>query len=80
MSSLSYLNNLSSQLLLSAEERISIGVSLGFLQTNLKKWSHYVDIQEQSVFGSFDRETILPRRYDEGSDVDYMIVFNNTNN
>ena len=80
MSVLTYLNSLSSQLVLSTEERISIGVSLGFLKTKLSNWSHSSDIQEQSVFGSFDRETILPRRYDEGSDVDYMIVFNNTNN
>lgn len=80
MSVLSYLTSLSSQLVLSTTERISIGISIGNLETNLKKWSHFTDIQEHTVFGSYDRETILPRKYDEGSDVDYMIVFNNTNN
>lgn len=80
MSVLSYLTSLSSQLVLSTEERISIGVSLGFLQSNLAKWSHSSDILEQAIFGSFDRDTILPRKYDEGSDVDYMIVFKNPNN
>ena len=79
MSVLSYLTNLSSQLVLSTEERISIGVSLGFLKTKLSNWSHSSDIQEQAVFGSYDRDTILPRKYDEGSDVDYMIVFKNPN-
>src|SRR5574344_142561 len=80
MSILTYLTRLSSQLVLSTEERISIGVSLGFLKTKLSNWSHSSDIQEQAVFGSYDRDTILPRKYDDGSDVDYMIVFNNTNN
>lgn len=79
MSVLSYLTNLSSQLVLSTEERISIGVSLGFLKTKLSNWSHSSDIQEQAVFGSYDRDTILPRKYDDGSDVDYMIVFKNPN-
>ena len=79
MSVLSYLTNLSSQLVLSTEERISIGVSLGFLKTKLSNWSHSSDILEQEVFGSYDRDTILPRKYDEGSDVDYMIVFKNPN-
>ena len=80
MSILTYLTSLSSQLVLSTEERISIGVSLGFLKTKLSNWSHSSDIQEQAVFGSYDRDTILPRKYDEGSDVDYMIVFKNPNN
>ena len=79
MSILSYLTSLSSQLVLSTEERISIGVSLGFLKTKLSNWSHSSDIQEQAVFGSYDRDTILPRKYDDGSDVDYMIVFKNPN-
>ncbi len=79
MSILTYLTSLSSQLVLSTEERISIGVSLGFLKTKLSNWSHSSDIQEQAVFGSYDRDTILPRKYDEGSDVDYMIVFKNPN-
>lgn len=79
MSVLTYLNSLSSQLVLSTEERISIGVSLGFLKTKLSNWSHSSDILEQEVFGSYARDTILPRKYDDGSDVDYMIVFKNPN-
>ena len=79
MSVLSYLTNLSSELVLSLEEKVSIASSLAFLKTNLNRWSHSGDILEQEVFGSYDRDTILPRKYDEGSDVDYMIVFKNPN-
>lgn len=80
MSVLSYLQALSSKLVLSSDESISIAVSLGFLKTNLGRWSHSDEIKDQEAFGSYRRETILPRKYDEGSDVDYMIVFKNTNN
>lgn len=80
MSVLSYLQALSSKLVLSTDESISIAVSLGFLKTNLGRWSHSDEIKTQEAFGSYKRETILPRKYDEGSDVDYMIVFKNVNN
>lgn len=80
MSVLSYLNSLSSQLVLFTEERISIGVFLGFLKTNFSNWSHSSDIMEQEVFGSYDWDTILPRRYDESSDVDYIVAFKPPNN
>ena len=80
MSVLSYLNSLSSQLVLSTAEKNRIGVSLYTLRTRLNNWKHTNDILEQDVFGSYDRDTILPRKYDEGSDVDYMVVFNNPNN
>lgn len=62
MSILTYLTNLSSQLVLSTDERINISVSLGFLKTRLNNWSHFGDILEQEVFGSYDRDTILPRK------------------
>lgn len=80
MSILSYLTDLSSKLVLTLEERVSIACSQGYLKTNLGRWSHSSDILDQQVFGSYDRETILPRKYDEDSDVDYMIVFKNPNN
>ena len=52
MSVLSYLANLSSELVLSLDEKVSIASSLAFLKTNLNRWSHSSDIQEQVVFGS----------------------------
>jgi len=33
------------------------------------------DIGEQTIFGSYARNTILSRRFDENSDIDYMVVF-----
>ena len=66
MSVLSYLTKLSSELVLSLEEKVSIASSLGFLKTRLNNWSHSGDILEQEVFGSYDRDTILPRKYDDG--------------
>ncbi|HCP5133100.1 hypothetical protein H0O95_24170 [Escherichia coli] len=32
------------------------------------------EIKEHFVFGSYSRNTMLPRSYDRFSDVDYMIV------
>lgn len=62
---LSYLNNLSSKLVLSTSKKIDIGVSIGFLKVNLNNWSHSADILKQQVFGFYDRDTILRCKYDE---------------
>lgn len=35
------------------------------------------EVVEKKIFGSYVRGTILPRKVDEKSDVDIMIVFNN---
>ena len=35
-------------------------------------------IKRRFIFGSFDRDTILPRNYDTKSDIDIMVVFNHT--
>lgn len=80
MSVLSYLTDLSSRLIISPEERTSIALSISFMRNNLLSWEHHDDISEQFVFGSFDRETLLPRWADDDSDVDYMVVFKNPNN
>lgn len=36
------------------------------------------DILKVLVFGSFQRDTILPRKFDELSDIDILVVFNNS--
>lgn len=77
MSVLSYLTDLSSRLVISQEEKLSIATSLNFLRGNLSRWEHSSDIAESFVFGSYDRDTILPRWADVDSDVDYMVVFKN---
>jgi predicted nucleotidyltransferase len=59
-------------------ERDRIKGSVGQLEKILKdKLSS--NIKEFVRFGSFTRNTILPRKYDTKSDVDLMVVFNTTN-
>ena len=59
----------------SNSERDSINSSLGQLEKVLKE-KLYNDSKEIIRFGSFTRNTILPRRHDPQSDVDVMVVFN----
>lgn len=80
MSVLSYLTTLSSSLVILKDEKTNIATSLNALRNHLQNWEHYDDIIESFDFGSYQRETILPRWADPDSDVDYMIVFKNPNN
>lgn len=58
-------------------EREHIDNSLNHLQVVLKnKLSN--EIKNFLIFGSYTRNTILPRQYDSCSDVDLMVVFNGT--
>lgn len=57
MSVLLYLTSLSGKLFLSTEERINIGVSLGFLKTRLKSWTHSCDYRSRQ---SLDLSTEIP--------------------
>ncbi|MBN1181669.1 MAG: hypothetical protein JXB49_05225 [Bacteroidales bacterium] len=79
MSVLSYLQTTASNLVLSANERTSIDNSIATLRTRLVDYSGG-SIIEQIKFGSYTRATILPRRADPQSDIDYMIVFDNVGN
>lgn len=75
----SYLRNLSYRYYLKndSKEIEKIDRSLKNLLGNLDK---ALDnrIKRRFVFGSYDRDTILPRTYDNNSDIDLMIVFNTT--
>jgi len=58
--------------------KINIDRSVASIKTRLKL--HYrAEINQQFVFGSYRRKTILPRFMDERSDVDYMVVFSDSN-
>jgi predicted nucleotidyltransferase len=57
-------------------EREYIEGKIANLKTNLKDWFGN-SITEILVFGSYKRDTILPRKFDELSDVDILIVFSN---
>ncbi|MDF7824459.1 hypothetical protein P4B35_10580 [Pontiellaceae bacterium B12227] len=74
MSVNTYLTNLSSKCILLNMERTRIDRSLSILKTRLRRYFG-ADIKEQLVFGSYSRRTILPRKFDKKSDVDYMVVF-----
>ncbi len=79
MSVNSYLDNLARKLILSDSEKNSISTSISTLEYRLNSYFGN-DIREQFAFGSYTRVTILPRKVDENSDVDYMVVFDNSNN
>ena len=56
-------------------EREKIKASIGQLEKVLKD-KFGSNIKEFIRFGSFTRNTILPRKYDPESDVDLMVIFN----
>jgi predicted nucleotidyltransferase len=47
------------------------------IKTNIKSYFGS-DVLEVLVFGSFQRDTILPRKFDERSDIDILVVFDNS--
>lgn len=59
-------------------ERTKITNSLDNLKKQLK-YKFGADIKQIIEFGSFKRDTILPRKIDELSDIDLMIVFDHGN-
>lgn len=59
-------------------QRESINRSIRTLQSRLS--TYFVgELTEHFIFGSYTRDTILPRSMDEQSDVDYIVVFNSNN-
>ena len=79
MSVNTYLGSLASKLVLSTNEKSSIVSSIGTLRNRLN--SHFgASITEQFQFGSSTRGTILPRKADSNSDIDYMVIFDTSDN
>lgn len=74
-----YLKDLSYEYYLKKDssEILRINSSLEGLLKNLDK-ELGVLIKRRFVFGSYDRDTILPRSYDANSDIDLMVIFNTT--
>jgi len=70
-----HLVSLASNLVLSDAENLSISKSITTLKTRLEGYFGS-GITEHFQFGSSTRGTILPRKADSNSDIDYMIVFN----
>lgn len=66
-------------LVLSDDERARIITSISNLQIKLNAWFGD-DLITHFQFGSSTRGTILPRKADNNSDIDYMVVFKNKEN
>lgn len=63
-------------MVLSSDELAHIKTSISNLQSKLDSCFGNV-LKKHFRFGSSTRDTILPRKVDDGSDIDYMVVFNN---
>lgn len=74
-----YLTTLANQFYIShgSREAQSIDNSVAALKTKLKSYLGS-DLKTVIEFGSYRRDTILPRTYDDHSDVDLMVVFNHS--
>ncbi len=75
MSVKTYLDSIASNAILKDS---SITTSIATLRARLGRYFTTNDVTNHFIFGSNTRYTMLPRRYDPQSDVDYMIVFNST--
>lgn len=75
----SYLINLASEMIIRGDKKESISNSFSTLESRLKSYfgSANIDVKR---FGSYTRGTILPRKYDEKSDIDIMVIFKNDDN
>ena len=74
MSVNSYLKNLASELVLSETEKDHVATSVDTIERRLDIYFES-EVMEKNVFGSYERGTILPRKADEDSDVDIMVIF-----
>lgn len=72
-----HLKKISSELFIKRRslERFNIDRSLRIIIDNLEEYFGE-EVSEVLVFGSYTRDTILPRNWDEHSDVDIMVEFN----
>ena len=73
-----HLLDVSSKLVISDKEKEAISLSLGILQAKIKSYFNSA-VKETFTFGSYQRSVNLPRRADNHSDVDLMILFSTEN-
>lgn len=78
MTVLAYLNDYANEAIIRDSEKDSIKTSIYSINGKIERYFDF-EIKENFLFGSYSRDTILPRRMDENSDVDYMIVFKDQN-
>jgi len=70
----SYLTSIASQAIVRDEEKQNIKRSISTLSDRLNQYFGS-EITNHFQFGSSSRDTMMPRKMDSNSDVDYMIVF-----
>ena len=58
-------------------EQVKIDKSVETLKIRILKYFP-IDVNSVIEFGSYKRDTILPREFDENSDVDLMVLFNHS--
>ena len=73
----SYLTKIADGSIIRNTEKQSIGVSISTIQSRLNSYFS-VELENHFLFGSYARGTILPRSMDPDSDIDYMVVFNDS--
>ena len=76
MSLNSHLTTTASALIIADTERVVINRHLEALRNKLLSHFPLGTFKERFEFGSYTRNTLMPRRADEKSDVDFMVVFN----
>ena len=74
MSVNSYLTQTAGQAIIRESEKESIQRSISTMQARLNNYFPNV-LSRHLIFGSYTRDTILPRTMDSNSDIDYMVVF-----
>ena len=84
MSVNSYLSELQTELYVNGTEREKIRKSINAISARLDSYFGYGGhcehrIIKKEIFGSYSRDTMLSRKYDDKSDIDYMIVFKDSN-
>lgn len=72
-----YLTRLANNAIIRDAEKKRIQTSISTLQYRLSAYFED-EIDEDLLFGSYSRGTILPRSMDACSDVDYMVIFNDS--
>ena len=77
MSVNSYLTNTANSLVLRGDEKNGIETSASTIALRINSYFS-LSVVKHFRFGSGPRGTILPRFADEGSDIDYMVVFSNS--
>ena len=74
----SYLTNIANSAVIRDEEKQNIQRSISTIQSRLD--NYFPDeLADHFLFGSYTRGTILPRNMDPRSDIDYMVVFKDSN-